>query len=77
MGSREQALIREFPNGETHLRFLLFQEFFSCAHGMGKDFEWRTVRAKWATLANASRSDARSECDAELMRGASKSLLLD
>ncbi len=25
MGSREQALIREFPNGETHLRSLLFR----------------------------------------------------
>jgi hypothetical protein len=25
MGSREQALIREFPNGETHLRYLGFQ----------------------------------------------------
>jgi hypothetical protein len=25
LGSREQALIREFPNGETHLRSLLFR----------------------------------------------------
>jgi hypothetical protein len=25
MGSREQALIREFPNGETHLRSLLLR----------------------------------------------------
>src|SRR5574337_600532 len=25
MGSCEQALIREFPNGETHLRSLLFR----------------------------------------------------
>ncbi len=25
MGSCEQALIREFPNGETHLRYLGFQ----------------------------------------------------
>ena len=31
MGSREQALIREFPNGETHLRQLEIR----CGSAMG------------------------------------------
>jgi hypothetical protein len=33
MGSREQALIREFPNGETHLRSLLLRRDASMTRG--------------------------------------------
>jgi hypothetical protein len=41
MGSREQALIREFPNGETHLRSLLLRRGASTTQSEAAQAELR------------------------------------
>ena len=76
MGSREQALIREFPNGETHLRSLLFRRIVCWMHNLAGDLMFFQAKPDGA-LANAiAQAIARSERDAEPMRGAPNRLRL-